>query len=76
MSTRIYVVDDIEAAPPKTRLIRAGSASQAIRYVVRDRFEADVAGQNALVTLLGRGVQVEDATVSGNQQASEEGEQA
>lgn len=70
MSTRIYVVHDTRANPNKQRLISAGSKAQAIRHVARDMIAADVASQNALVFLLGEGVQVEDASVETESEAA------
>lgn len=61
MSTRIYVVNDTRANPSRQRLVRATSRAQALRHVAQDSFAVEVAGQNALVFLLGNGVQVEDA---------------
>ena len=61
---RIYVVHDTRANPAQQRLVRAANKAQAIRHVAQDVFAADVAGQNALVFLLGQGVKVEDAGVS------------
>jgi hypothetical protein len=60
MSTRIYLVTDIETN--KHRLIRAGNQAQAIRYAAQTRFDIEVAGQDDLVGLLTHGVPVELAT--------------
>jgi hypothetical protein len=57
MSTRIYVVTDIETN--RHRLIRAGNQAQAIRYAAQTRFDIEVAGQNDLVSLLTSGVPIE-----------------
>jgi hypothetical protein len=58
MSTRIYLVFD--TATLKKRLVRSANAAQAVRHVVKSRFEVGVAGQNELVALLQDGVRVED----------------
>lgn len=60
MSTRIYVVTDIETN--KHRLIRAANQAQAIKYAAQTRFDIEVAGQDDLVSLLTHGVPVELAT--------------
>lgn len=52
---RVYVVRH----PSGTRLVRAGSAAKAIRYVCRD-YRADVASHEDLIELLPAGVPVED----------------
>ena len=61
MNSRIYDVCDVEATPPVHRLVEAASQAQAIRHVVSKRFIADVAKQQTLVELLGKGVKVEVA---------------
>lgn len=60
MSTRIYVVTDIETN--RHRLIRAGNQAQAIKYAAQTRFDIEVAGQDDLVNLLTNGVPIELAT--------------
>jgi hypothetical protein len=60
MSTRIYVVTDIETN--HHRLIRAGNQAQAIRYAAQTRFDIEVANQDDLVNLLTGGVPIELAT--------------
>jgi len=60
MSTRIYLVTDIETN--KHRLIRAANQAQAIKYAAQTRFDIEVAGQDDLVSLLTHGVPVELAT--------------
>jgi hypothetical protein len=57
MSTRIYVVTDIETN--RHRLIRAGNQAQAIRHAAQTRFDIEVAGQEDLVNLLTNGVPIE-----------------
>ena len=47
MSTRIYLVTDVETN--KHRLIRAGNQAQAIRHAVAKRFNAEVASQDHIV---------------------------
>lgn len=59
MSTRIYVVTDIENN--RHRLIRAGNQAQAIRYAAATRFDIEVAKQDDLVGLLTNGVPIEVA---------------
>jgi hypothetical protein len=64
--TRIYLVTQStgegSGAADSQHLVRAASQAQAIRHVVSDQFSADVATQDDLVTLLGRGVKVREAT--------------
>lgn len=57
MSTRIYVVTDIETS--RHRLIRASNQAQAIRYAAQTRFDIEVAGQEDLVSLLTNGIPIE-----------------
>ena len=57
MSTRIYVVTDIETN--KHRLIRASNQAQAIKYAAQTRFDIEVANQDDLVSLLTSGVPIE-----------------
>lgn len=57
MSTRIYVVTDIETN--RHRLIHAGNQAQAIRHAAQTRFDIEVAGQEDLVNLLTSGVPIE-----------------
>jgi len=59
MSTRIYLVTDVETN--KHRLIRAGNQAQAIRHAAQTRFDIEVAGQDDLVSLLTSGIPVEMA---------------
>lgn len=61
MSTRIYVVTDVETN--RHRLIRAGNQAQAIRHAAQTRFDIEVAGQEDLVSLLTKGVPIELAGV-------------
>ena len=61
MSTRIYVVTDIETN--RHRLIRAGNQAQAIRHAAQTRFDIEVANQDDLVNLLTNGVPIELAGV-------------
>jgi hypothetical protein len=60
MSTRIYLVTDVETN--KHRLIRAGNQAQAIRHAAQTRFDIEVAGQDDLVSLLTSGIPVELAS--------------
>ena len=57
MSTRIYLVTDVETN--KHRLILAGNQAQAIRHAAQTRFDIEVAGQDDLVSLLTSGIPVE-----------------
>jgi hypothetical protein len=57
MSTRIYLVTDVETN--KHRLIRAGNQAQAIRHAAQTRFDIEVAGQDDLVSLLTGGTTIE-----------------
>ena len=57
MSTRIYVVTDVETN--RHRLIRAGNQAQAIRHAAQTRFDIEVANQDDLVNLLTNGVPIE-----------------
>ena len=57
MSTRIYVVTDIETS--RHRLIRASNQAQAIRHGAQTRFDIEVAGQEDLVSLLTNGIPIE-----------------
>ncbi|MCG7932864.1 MAG: hypothetical protein N0E44_22875 [Candidatus Thiodiazotropha lotti] len=57
--TRIYTVTDTEGT---TNLVRAVSRQGAIGHVARSTFTAEVASQERLVELVGKGVSVEDAT--------------
>jgi hypothetical protein len=57
MSTRIYLVTDVETN--KHRLVRAGNQAQAIRYAAQTRFNIEVAGQEDLVSLLTNGIPIE-----------------
>jgi hypothetical protein len=61
MSTRIYLVTDVETN--KHRLIRASNQAQAIKYAAKTRFDIEVAGQDDLVSLLTNGVPIELAGV-------------
>jgi len=56
MSVRIYAVTQLGA---DTRLVRASNQSQALRYVVDKTLSVDLASQEVLVRLLGKGVKVE-----------------
>lgn len=60
-SSRIYVVTETTASGKSQRLVRATHQSQAIRHVVEPRFTAEVAEQDVLVDLAGKGTKVEDA---------------
>jgi hypothetical protein len=70
MSTRIYVVTDIETN--RHRLIRAGNQAQAIRHAAQTRFDIEVANQDDLVNLLTSGVPIELAGASATADMFEE----
>lgn len=59
-ATRVYVVK--EEGVDKERLVRAINPAQAIRHVVRKKFSADVATQDALIRVLSSGATVEEAS--------------
>ena len=57
--SRIYHVFDLETG--SNRLVRADNQAQAVRHVVKGRFDVAVATQDVLVGLLTEGVGVEEA---------------
>ena len=57
MSERIYVV----GGPTGIHLVSATTKQTAIAYVANNQYNANVASQNDLVELLGKGVKVEYA---------------
>jgi hypothetical protein len=57
MSTRIYVVTDIESN--HHRLVRAANQAQAMRHVAQACFDVEVASQDDLVSLLSSGHPIE-----------------
>ena len=57
MSTRIYLVTDVETN--KHRLICASNQAQAIKYAAQTRFDIEVAGQDDLVSPLTGGTAIE-----------------
>lgn len=59
--TRIYIARP-RTAGGSPRLIRAPSAAQAARHVVRTSIDIDVATQDDIVTAMTAGVQVESTT--------------
>lgn len=61
MTKRIYVVNDTGAGAATTFLVNAGSASQAIRHVVKDRYTAEVVKTHQLAKLIVAGVKVQEA---------------
>mgnify|MGYP000857511292 FL=1 len=73
---RIYIVRnllvdvDADTGMPTQRLVRAPNAAQAVRHVAADTLACDVATQDDLVVLIGRGVKVE---ASGTASAEEGG---
>lgn len=74
MSTRIYLVTDVETN--KHRLIRAGNQAQAIRHAAQTRFDIEVAGQDDLVSLLTSGIPVEMAGAGATAEMFEEAQEA
>ena len=74
MSTRIYLVTDVETN--KHRLIRAGNQAQAIRHAAKTRFDIEVAGQDDLVSLLTSGIPVEMAGAGATADMFEEAQEA
>ena len=74
MSTRIYLVTDVETN--KHRLIRAGNQAQAIRHAAQTRFDIEVAGQDDLVSLLTSGIPVEMAGAGATVDMFEETQEA
>jgi hypothetical protein len=74
MSTRIYLVTDVETN--KHRLIRAGNQTQAIRHAAQNRFDIEVAGQDDLVSLLTSGIPVELAGAGATVDMFEEAQEA
>ena len=65
---RIYLVSNtLMDAPPEAGLardylVRAPSMAQAVAYVVRSHITSRVASQDDLVSKLGLGIEIEDAT--------------
>lgn len=60
MADRIYVVTH-KANGTEPRLVRADNKVQALNFVARDMITAEVAGQDALFELAGKGVKIESA---------------
>lgn len=58
--TRLYRVIDNEGAGPD-HLVDASGQSQAIRHVVRDRYEARIATPHEVANLVTNGVAIETA---------------
>lgn len=58
--TRLYRVIETEGASPD-RLVEAGGQAQAIRHVVRERYEARIATPHEVAKLVSGGVLVEVA---------------
>lgn len=63
MALRIYIVTD-GGGSDGARLVRASNRAQAAQYIVRSTYDIAPASQEDLVALVGRGVQVEDATTT------------
>lgn len=62
-NTRIYVVSSKSniASDKGHRLVKASNPSQALRFVAEGLFDVEVASQDALVDLAGKGIKVEVA---------------
>ncbi len=60
--TRIYIVNGQVDEP--ARLVEAATAQQAISHVVKNRYTAAVASQQALVELIGGGTILEHANAA------------
>lgn len=60
MSKRTYKVTN-SGDTESVHLVKASTQAQAIGFVVRNTFKAEVASQDDLIALLGNGVKVEDA---------------
>lgn len=58
--SRIYNIYDNETK--SSFLVRADSQHQAVRHVVKNRFAVTVASQDDLISLIARGIVVQDAT--------------
>jgi len=58
-TTRIYVVRPKKPGAETPRLVNAASRNAALRHVAASSLTVDVAGQNELVDLIGKGVKVE-----------------
>lgn len=69
MSTRIYLVTDVETN--KHRLIRATNQPQAVRHASRNKFSCEVAGQDDLVSLVATGCPVEEAGADDQQETQQ-----
>ena len=60
IETRIYVVmSKTDTGGEDRRLIEAGSAAQAIRFVVRHRYAAKAASPKDLAALMTNGIRIE-----------------
>lgn len=57
---RIYVVENL--IHPQKQLVKAHTQSEAIKIVVSGTYRAQVADQETLVELVGKGVTVTEAT--------------
>ena len=70
-NTRIYVVGGTAIETP--RLVKASTQAQALNHVVSSLFKVEVASQDQLVDLAGRGVKVEAAGANPQPQAQPQG---
>lgn len=62
MATRIYLVAKAAGTGDEQgHLVRAATQAQAVRHVVRNTYQAEVATQEQLVDLMTAGAKVEDA---------------
>lgn len=63
MSTRIYIVTEINDESPNTKwLIDAQTQAQAVRHITKNQFQVKVASPHEIVELMGKGVKVEKAS--------------
>lgn len=61
MNKRIYVVMGDIGNKIEEHLVKASTASQAIRHVVSNTYDAKVPSQDKLVDLISKGVKIQEA---------------
>ena len=62
--TRVYLVSEFRSSLESVgtvHLVRAVTPAQAIRHVARNRYQAEVAGQDELIQYVSAGVKVQTA---------------
>lgn len=64
-TTRIYVV--VNSITDKEELVRATSATQAVRHVAEKGWSAEVATPEVLVQMVSNGAKVQDASKAGDE---------